>query len=322
MDRAMTMDKRQYITQKRSGDRVMMNRMKKRFYWILGFALVLVFCRVQETHAASADVTIFTRAEDIHVGDTFYVMISVVSEMPVSDVELTVPIDSKKLKFTTGGDVAAATKSKITITDIGSDTAETTKIYALGFEAKKKGDFVFHIESPFAVYAYDASSDTRIQLPVSFNELPVTILKKGAKASASPNPSADPNASVPPQTADSPGRSPLPDSSAQPQPDGAPGDAAGPGTLTEPGTVEPGESENPEESPEGGLSLQPDIPVSQDKSADASAEPGTSVSPGPSSQGETVHQGSIWTNILIGIIVIVIAGSLIAAGYFIIKLLR
>lgn len=318
MDRAMTMDKRRYSTQKWSGDRVMMNRMQKRFFWILGFALVLVFCRVQETSAASADVTIFTRAEDIHVGDTFYVMISVVSEMPVSDVELTVPIDSKKLKFTTGGDVAAATKSKVTITDIGSDTAETTKIYALGFEAKKKGDFVFHIESPFAVYAYNASSDTRVQLSVSANELPVTILKKGAKASASPDSTAVPNASVPPQTSDSPGGSPLTgDSSEKPQPDGAPEGAVGPGT-----SAEPDESGNPEESPEGGLSLQPDIPMSQDKSADASAEPGMSVSPGPSSQGETVHQGSIWTNILIGIIVIVIVGSLIAAGYFIIKLLH
>ena len=293
-----------------------MNRMQKRLYWVLGFVLVLAFCQIQEASAASADVTIFTRAEDIHVGDTFYVMISVVSEMPVSDVELTVPIDSKKLKFTTGGDVAAATKSKVTITDIGSDTAETSKIYALGFEAKKKGDFVFHIESPFAVYAYDASSDTRVQLSVSSNELPVTILKKGAKPSASPNPSADPKASAPPQVSDSPDGSVLPDVSAEPGPDGKTEDAVRPGTSAESPTA-PGESENPEQSPEPGLSLGPDIPMA----SDASAMPETSVSPDPSSQGETVHEGSIWTNILIGIIIIVIAGALIAAGYYIVKLM-
>ncbi len=296
-----------------------MNRMLKRLCLVLGFVFVLAFCRIQEAGAASADVTIFTRAEDIYVGDTFYVMISVVSELPVSDVELTVPIDSKRLKFTTGGTVASATKSKVTITDIGSDNAETSKIYALGFEAKKKGDFVFHIESPFAVYAYDASSDTRVQLSVSSNELPVTILKKGAKPSASPNPSAEPKISAAPRVSNPPDESLLPDTSAEPGLDGKPGAAADPGTSAEPGlTAAPGESEDPEESPVPGIFPEPDIPVTQN----ASATPVTSASPDHSSQGDTVHESSIWTNILIGVIVMVIAGALIAAGYFIIRLLH
>lgn len=297
MGRMMTMIKRHNVVYTNGRDRGMINRMQKRWYLVLGIAFMLVFFRTQAADAASADVTVFTRAEDIHVGDTFYVMISVASEMPISDVELTVPIDSKKLKFTTGGNVATATKSKVTITDIGSDTAETSKIYALGFEAKKKGDFVFHIESPFAVYAYDAASDKRVQLSVSSNELPVTILKRGAKT-PSPAPSAGAGASPAPSTPDSSNISGNPDSPVETKPSGVPDSSAG--------TKSDGKPEDAD-----GMGT----------SADASAEPGASLSPSPSSSAETTHGGSIWTNILIGIIVVIIAGALIAAGYFIVKLL-
>lgn len=294
-----------------------MNRMQKRLYWVLGFALVLVLLRAQEAGAASADVTIFTRAEDIHVGDTFYVMVSVVSEMPVSDVEFTVPIDSKKLKFTTGGDVAAATKSKVTITDIGSDTAETTKIYALGFEAKKKGDFVFHIESPFAVYAYDAVSDSRVQLSVSSNELPVTILKKGAK-SPSPKPSAGAEASAPPEGFVQPDASAGPGSSAGTQSPEVQTPSAGSGMSGEQGAPDaPGISGTPEEGSVPGFSAGPEKAVAPEESAG----PKTSLSPSPFSAEESAHGGSTLTNFLIGIIVIIIIGALAAAGYFIVKIM-
>lgn len=121
--------------------------------------------------AASATVSISNPQKQVGVGDSFYIVIEVTSDVSIGEVDAYISYNQKKMKFITGGSVISVENKLLHIQDAISED-DYSKKYSVEFEAKRRGKAEFSLLSPFKII--DASEGT--QMSVSGNRLSMEIL--------------------------------------------------------------------------------------------------------------------------------------------------
>lgn len=144
--------------------------------------LVLWKGEVKEACAASATINIEASENQIGVGDSFYIIITIQSDNVIGDVDAYFNYDDKKLEFVTGGSIAANENKLIHIKDTVSD-ADYTKKYSIEFKARKRGTADIALLSPFKILEAEGGES----MSASSNRLSLYIGKEGSGSAALPS---------------------------------------------------------------------------------------------------------------------------------------
>lgn len=137
-------------------------------------ASVLASACPRSASAASATVAISNPQKQVRVGDSFYIVIEVTSDVSIGEVDAYISYNQKKMKFITGGSVISVENKLLHIQDTISED-DYSKKYSVEFEAKRRGKAEFSLLSPFKIV--DASEGT--QMSVSGNRLSMQVLGAG-----------------------------------------------------------------------------------------------------------------------------------------------
>ena len=134
-------------------------------------ASVLASACPKSASAASATVSISNPQKQVRVGDSFYIVIEVTSDVSIGEVDAYISYNQKKMKFITGGSVISVENKLLHIQDTISED-DYSKKYSVEFEAKRRGKAEFSLLSPFKIV--DASEGT--QMSISGNRLSMQVL--------------------------------------------------------------------------------------------------------------------------------------------------
>lgn len=148
--------------------------------------------------ASAARVSLQASADQLVVGDFFYIVITVSADEEMSGFEGYFSYDQSVMRFVTGGSVSSGNDDEIHIKDTGRETGDTKLKYSIRCQARRAGSSVIALKEPYAVYA--AEDGEEMSVGSGSIELEVISKKKAAKlkrlqeqaeSSASPVPSGE-----------------------------------------------------------------------------------------------------------------------------------
>ncbi len=164
-----------------------------RIFWeIMLFALcsasLLSFGSSAE--ASSASVTVETKNDKVHVGDTVYVVVTVRSAKAIRGFEGYFAYDHQYLRFESGGGVVHGNDDAFRILDMERAAGSTKLKYSVKFTARKAGGTSITLRKPYNVLEDDGNNT---KMSVSHNALNMMIAQPGVQTVA-PRQKAEPTA--------------------------------------------------------------------------------------------------------------------------------
>lgn len=111
----------------------------RKYCFILFLVFACSFFQKQDSRAAVAQITIQKSQQDIVKGDTFYVIVTVISDEEINGFEGYFSYNQNVMQFVTGGSVASGNDDEIHIKDLDRETGIRKIKYSLQFRARKAG---------------------------------------------------------------------------------------------------------------------------------------------------------------------------------------
>lgn len=152
--------------------------------WIGGCVLLLLLAvgmTEKRVTAAGATITIETDRSTITKGERFYLLITVTSSEAMNGFEGYFSYDSRLMKYITGGSVASGNDDTFHISDVQREEGSTELKYSICFQARKRGDCSIRLQTPYAVYRAEDSS----QMSVASNGMNLVIHGKSKQYGSS-----------------------------------------------------------------------------------------------------------------------------------------
>lgn len=167
--------------------------MKKRFEkkwnkWIIGvltFLLLLAAIPVQTVQAASATITLSTEAEEIHVGDTVEIKLTIRADATIGDFEAFLNYDEEIFKFYSAVSCITGDAGSLRIYDKGASPASQERTYHIYFTALTQGECEVALYDRPVVYCYtDGTAMSVTGVSSYFSVLPSSSASGNSRLSA------------------------------------------------------------------------------------------------------------------------------------------
>lgn len=133
--------------------------MKKRnsnkwFVILLTIIMITVAAPVYPAFAASATITVSTTTEEIHVGDTVEVVLTIKADAAIGDFEGYLSYDDSILEFYSAASCITGGAGVLKISDIGASKSAQERSYHIIFNAIEKGECKIEMYGRPMVYSY------------------------------------------------------------------------------------------------------------------------------------------------------------------------
>lgn len=138
---------------------------------LLTLITACIFMPAKPSMAASAEVTISADKEEVTVGDTVYVYISINSDTSFGDFEANLTYDDEILQYNGGASVIKGNSGFLKISDTNVSEGDTSRKYSLEFEALQVGICEIAFSGRAIVYDFDSDQE----MSVSSNVLTLNI---------------------------------------------------------------------------------------------------------------------------------------------------
>ncbi len=141
---------------------------------IVLFAMILIGSNMNviQARASSATLTFSTSTPEIKKGETFSVVLTIRSSATVGDFEAYVFYDPEVMEFKSGGSFISGGDGLLRISDMNTETANTTKKYSMKFKAREVGACEVGISDTAIAYDYDEGSE----MSLSSNRLSISVI--------------------------------------------------------------------------------------------------------------------------------------------------
>ena len=133
------------------------NSTKKLNKWTAGvitFLLLLAVVPVQTVLAASATITISTDAEEIRVGDTVEIKLTISADSTIGDFEAFLSYDETIFEFYSAASCITGGAGFLKVSDIGASPSVQDRTYRIYFKALAKGECEVALYDRPVVYCY------------------------------------------------------------------------------------------------------------------------------------------------------------------------
>lgn len=150
-------------------------------YKMIAFAIILIVLCLRQgitSYAASATIQITSKEEEVTVGNSVSVVLTVDSDVNIGDFETFITYDSDLLEFKSGGAFINGDDGLLKISDTNTEDTDRTKKYVMEFIAKKVGVSEIAIRDKAMVYDYEEG----LEMSVSSNSLFLSV--KSSKTSS------------------------------------------------------------------------------------------------------------------------------------------
>ncbi len=125
--------------------------------WIAGvisFWLLLAALPVQAVQAASATITLSTETEEIHVGDTVEVELTIRADATIGDFEAFLSYDDTIFEFYSAASCITGGAGFLKVADIGASPSQQDRTYRMFFKALAQGECEIALFDRPIVYGY------------------------------------------------------------------------------------------------------------------------------------------------------------------------
>ncbi len=140
-------------------------RTKKINKWTAGvmiFLLLLAVVPVQTAQAASATITISTDTEEIHVGDTVEVKLTISADATIGDFEAFLSYDETLFEFDSAASCITGGAGFLKVSDIGASPSVQDRTYRIYFKALMPGECEVALYDRPIVYCYTDGSEMSV----------------------------------------------------------------------------------------------------------------------------------------------------------------
>lgn len=148
--------------------------MKRRLFKAIAFCLLFVMgglLNISSIKAASANIEITADNNQITVGDSVYVYITIDLDTIFSDIEANLVYDENILEYKSGASFIKGSSGFLKIADVNISEADDNRKYALEFKAIKVGKCEIEFSGQIMVYDYE----TGMPMSVSSNILELEV---------------------------------------------------------------------------------------------------------------------------------------------------
>ena len=125
--------------------------------WIAGvtaFLLLLAVLPVQNVQAASATITLSTEEEEIHVGDTVEIKLTIRADATIGDFEAFLSYDDEIFEFYSSVPCIKGAAGSLRIYDVGASPSSQERTYRMYFRAVAQGECEVALYDRPVVYCY------------------------------------------------------------------------------------------------------------------------------------------------------------------------
>lgn len=126
----------------------------KRIAGVICFLLLLAVLPVQIVQAASATITLSTTMEEIHVGDTVEVELTIRADATIGDFEAFLSYDETIFEFYSAASCITGGAGFLKVADIGASPSQQDRTYRMYFKALTQGECEIALYDRPIVYGY------------------------------------------------------------------------------------------------------------------------------------------------------------------------
>ena len=184
------------------------NKWNKIITGVVVFYLLLLVVPVVVADAASATITLSTETEEICVGDTVELQLTITADTVIGDFEAFLSYDDTILEFYSAASCITGGAGMLKIADIGASPSQQDRVYRIYFQALEQGECEVAIYNRPVVYSYsdgtelsvtgfsktftvkpsnNASSDSSLSEDALFDGFTVNVLLKPVTDSSVPS---------------------------------------------------------------------------------------------------------------------------------------
>lgn len=149
------------------------------------FLLVLVCLPVRAVRAASATITLTAKEEEIRVGDTVEIRLTIKADAVIGDFEAFINYDDSVLEFYSAVSCITGGAGFLRVADVGASPSEQDRTYRIYFKAIAQGDCEIAIYDRPVVYGYNDGVEMSVTgVSKLFSVLPAEDASSDSRLSA------------------------------------------------------------------------------------------------------------------------------------------
>ena len=147
--------------------------------------LLLAAVPVQTAMAASATITLTTDAEEIHVGDTVEVKLTISADATIGDFEAFISYDDTIFEFYSAASCITGGAGFLKVSDIGASPSSQERTYRIYFNALARGECEVALYERPVVYCYTDGTEMSVTgVNKIFSVLPSVTASGNSRLSA------------------------------------------------------------------------------------------------------------------------------------------
>ena len=138
------------------------NKWNKIITGVVVFYLLLLVVPVVVADAASATITLSTETEEICVGDTVELQLTITADTVIGDFEAFLSYDDTILEFYSAASCITGGAGMLKIADIGASPSQQDRVYRIYFQALEQGECEVAIYNRPVVYSYSDGTELSV----------------------------------------------------------------------------------------------------------------------------------------------------------------
>ena len=138
------------------------NKWNRRIAGVMLFVIMCALVPVVPAHAASATITLTTESEEIRVGDTIELQMTISADAVIGDFEAFLTYDDTVLEFYSAASCITGGAGMLKVADIGASPSKQDRTYRIYFKALQKGECEIAMYGRPVIYSYTDGTEMSV----------------------------------------------------------------------------------------------------------------------------------------------------------------